>query len=492
MDDPGSLSISHVTAVIIIGLIIIVALVTILSSPAEIQDDSFSDDNCRVNESGLLNNLCVPLFRVVNHSYDMISVGNRKWNNSGVAPSPEECPAFVEKALEPYGGLPPDANLTGIAATARGGSYDFETNIETSEVLERCVNYDQVLYGTPLIGHGGYLTVCLTNDGQPDLIDKQWKTVEEVGLEEIIPASEALLRLQNYEGSFRPPTRAVVYDYIPDGAFNLTISDMEFRYFASNDSVNGAYLEPVWKISAVDEIRKKRFIFYVPAGSRPAKYRYHDPDVSGIRKNFSQLHGSLPVADISFPRDIMIGTNGPVGETIARESVREFVENPEINLSYEGRFRLSPSSSGCLNGYQGEYYSYSSGECHFHVDVYTGAVVSALINESCIRPGFSGKSVAGNISSDEADKLSEKFSRAKYQNFDRYHLTKNRAPYLFKSKGHGNYYLTSYSGDFSAIWYSGVEVDIRVADGLVTSYSVTDNYLDYSCAPPAAPERIDV
>jgi hypothetical protein len=488
MSDFGSISGTQLVSGIVIGFLVVGAVLFFLLQQSPPSIPSFQDDSCQINESGMLIDPCVPLFKIINGTYDTVSQGDRDWNDTGKAPSPEECPGFVKKALKPFGGLPDDAKFSSIDDTASGGTYNGTTGIETMEVLERCVHYRQFLYGIPVKGHGGGLTVCLTNDGEPDLISKHWRSVEEVGMEQVIPASEAIVRLKNHDGRFNPPTKTLIYDYIPDSAFNLTITGMKIGYFASNNSANETYLEPVWTITTVDNIRRMPFIFYVPASYQPVKYAHLKSDFFGNQRNFSQVKGNLTAVNISYSQNVLIGTSGPVGKDAAQRSVREFIENPESNLTYNGRFRSS--SSVCGGGYQGEYYSIDTRDCHFMVDVYSGSIISASINESCIKPGFSGKSVSGNITSENADTLARNFAREKYPFYDKRHIISNHKPYFEKST-YGDYYLISYSGDFGTISESGVYVSVRYRDGLIYHYSISDDDLQYLSVCEGSVVRID-
>jgi hypothetical protein len=417
------------------------------------------------------------LFKILNTPNDTVSQGDRDWIGKGPAPSLNDTQGYVEKALEPYGGIPKDAVLSSVNIGASEGTYNGATGIETDVADERCANYNQVLYGIPITGHGGYLNVCITGGGNPDLISKHWKSVEEVGMERVIPASEAILRLKNYDGMFNPPTRTSIYDYIPDMAFNLTITGMKMGYFASNDTANETYIEPVWIISAIDTIRSMPFTFYIPASYNPGQYDLNN-DLFGNQRNFSQVKGIMPGPDISFPQTILMGTSGPIGTNAAQDAVRQFIENPGLNLTYNGRF-LS-SSNACEGGYQGEYYSFNTSDCQFQVDVFTGSIILASINESCITPGFSGKYVTGNITKEEAISLAENFAREKYPLFDKKHMIYDNSTYLEKS-GYGDYYPILYIGDFSAVSDSGIEILVRYRDGLIETYSVTDDYLDTLC-----------
>lgn len=464
-------------AAIILGGIVVIGIVILLFLPQTGGSSLRSQDNlCRVNESGMLVDPCIPLFKINNGTNDTISAGDDgpSWDP---APPTNESQRYIDKALEPYGGVPKDAVLSSVDVMEWSGTYNSTSGIETQWATKWCAKYTQFLYEKPIIGYGGSLSVCIINGGKPSSISKHWMSVEEVGMERVIPASEAIERLKNHEGRFNPPTRTLIYDYIPDAAFNLTIKEMELRYFVSDNSTNETYLEPVWRISTIDNIRHMPFIFYIPAGYQPAQYTHPNSDLFGNPRNFSQIKGSMPVSDISLPQTVLIGTTGPLGKNAAEESVRKFIENEEINLTYNGRYRSS--SSVCNGGYQGEYYSFNTTDCQFQVDTYSGVIISASLNKSCVKPDFSGKTSLGNLTKDEATSLADRFAREKYSFFDEKHMSRDSS--FFKKFKEGDYYGISYTGDFGTISESGMYINVRYRDGLITSYSVKDDDLEYLC-----------
>ncbi len=487
MDDSGSLSGMHFSIFIILGLIIVAAAIVVLTSTPDKISGPVSDENCRVNESGMLIDPCVPLFKIINGTNDTFTIGERDWPFEP-APPINESQKYIEKALEPYGGLPKNAVLSSLEETAWGGTIDPSTWIETKHAEEWCANYHQYLYGEPVTGHGGSLAVCIVSEGKPDLIRKKWVSVEEVGMERIIPPSEAVNRLEKRDGRFNPPTKTLIYNYIPDGPFNLSIKTMEVRYFVSEDPANQTYLEPVWRISSFDTVRGMPFIFYIPAGYRPVKYTRSIRDIFGNQRNFSQIGGNLSSLNVSPSSYVAIGTSGPIGKDAAMKSVQEFIENTAANLTYHGRFRSV--SDMCSGGYQGEYYKINTTDCEFRVDVFSGTMISARLHESCVRPGFSGKSEKRNITTAEARDLSDTFVQKKYPNFNEKHLVLSYGPDFNKDRD-GDYFRISYSGDFGAISDSGVYMSVSSRDGLVTRYWITDDDLQYLCGGYEREIRID-
>jgi len=191
--------------------------------------------------------------------------------------------------------------------------------------------------------------------------------------------------------------------------------------------------------------------------------------------------------DVSPSQYVLMGTSGPIGKDGAQKIVRQFIENPDLSLTYNGRYRSS--SSMCEGGYQGEYYSFNTSDCDFKVDVYSGSIISASINESCIKPGFSGKYLTGNVTKEEASFLADHFARQKYLYFDEKHLTTTHPPSLYGSQLDGAYSIY-YSGDFGTLTESGLYISVRYHDGLIDRYSISDDDLEYLCVEEG-PVRID-
>jgi hypothetical protein len=484
-DSESSIKTQIVTG-IVVGIILVGVVVLFVYLQQNTSSPLFRDDSCRLNESGMLVDPCVPLFTINNKKNGTISLDNHL-GPGNPAPPMNESQKYIDKALEPYGGVPKDAVMSSLQESEWSGVYDGKTGVETTWATEWCAHYTQLFYGKPVTGSGSYLIVCITGGGKPTLIRKNWLSIEEVGMERVIPVSEALLRLKNHDGKFDPPTKTIIYDYIPEGAFNLSVMDIEMRYFASENSTNRTYLEPVWRISAVDNIRRMNFIFYIPASYRPAKYTHLKSDLFGNQRNFSQIKGNLSAMDVSPSQYVLMGTSGPIGKDGAQKIVRQFIENPDLSLTYNGRYRSS--SSMCEGGYQGEYYSFNTSDCDFKVDVYSGSIISASINESCIKPGFSGKYLTGNVTKEEASFLADHFARQKYLYFDEKHLTTTHPPSLYGSQLDGAYSIY-YSGDFGTLTESGLYISVRYHDGLIDRYSISDDDLEYLCVEEG-PVRID-
>ena len=96
---------------IVISFVIVTAIFFFLILPpgGNMRSESTipgSEQSPHENQSDLV----MPLFRVTESPNDTVKAEN--WSADGQfaeAPSPEECPSYAKKALEPYGGMPRDA-----------------------------------------------------------------------------------------------------------------------------------------------------------------------------------------------------------------------------------------------------------------------------------------------------------------------------------------------------------------------------------------------
>jgi len=434
MADSESFTKTQIITGVVVGIILVGVVILFVYLQQNTSSPLFRDDSCRLNESGMLIDPCVPLIKVI------ITTGKSESKKSPVSFWSEDNRQW-EKKIEEW-------------------------------VTEHCVFYVPDPHDSPDPEYG-FLSKCPVHFGESESLNGSIR-LEIVGMQEIIPASEAIERLNYDKGLFHPPTKGSVYNHLPHVAMNLSIVSMNLEYLMTSDHQNHTYLEPVWDITAREEIRDMPFRFYIPADYQPSKQRtFQKNEFSHF---FSNISFFSTVPDLALPYHFWVGSSGPVGNVTAAEEVRLFLENPGSNLTYKGRYQ---QISGPCGGYQYEYYRFEKDDCQILVDVYSGSVVRAVINESCIRPGFSGKSVMGNISKAEAKTLTDKFVREKYRLFNENHLIADSFDYTYNEGGENQ---ISFSGDFAGIRQSGVNIRIRFYDGLITRYEVADDSLEYMCS----------
>jgi hypothetical protein len=444
------------------GTIILIAIMTFISFslPREIHGNGFSDAGVTVDPESSKNdpgNLTMPLFRIITHANDSVRYENSSaFMQLKPAPSPEECLPFAEMAMKIYGGIPRDAQLESNQAdsTACIGKDCF--------VTARFLKYRQKPYGIPIYGDGGRLNIVLTAGGIPSDISKHWLTLDEVGIVKVIPASDAIERLRAGEGK-----------NIPLDPLDLTIASAEPGYFAPDNITNGSYLEPIWIITARDEIQKKALTLYVPAGKMPAMMELSSVSDQGIDRNFTAAGGTIPRPDVSTALHIMVGTSGPVGKNAAQESIQKFTDNPGIALDYRGQSSRQNDGCGGQN-YNWVFYDFTSGNCEFYVDTYTGSVIYATMDRSCTRTGIPAlPSLAMKSPEDATNNVSE-FLHDKYLQYDQRHIVSR---YKNLPDSYHNDIEYGFTGD-----NTNIDLAFDPGDGRLTQYAVYNSNRIGKCA----------
>ncbi|HXX54809.1 MAG TPA: hypothetical protein VEI81_01795, partial [Methanoregula sp.] len=297
---------------IVIGTAFLAVLFFLILSPGVNQvthsEVSLNIQDPPINQTDLV----MPLFRVTKNPNDFIEFENWSADSQfAEAPPEKECPADAEKALEPFGGMPRDAVFDSIKDASNGCiGNDYG---EKCFVTSRMIVYRQKPYGMTIHGKAGGMMIELTAGGFPSRISKQWLTLEESGIDHIIPASEAMTRLRHGEGINVPP-----------GPLDLTILSVEPAYYTPENLSNESYLEPVWAFNARDEIHQNALTLYVPAEKIPPSVELIPESGPGMSPNFTETGGTIPIADVSSASHVYVGTSGPVGEDAARESIRLF------------------------------------------------------------------------------------------------------------------------------------------------------------------------
>jgi hypothetical protein len=444
---------SSLRAIAIIGctLVIIIAAgaVFLLSSEKDLPLNSTSDTLCHIDWFGNLEDSCVPLFRINGtDTFQYVNFSGPQWKED--TPSPEDSKTLAVTALEPFGGMPPDAAVESIVDSlwSIGG-----TSGHRSGLGNRRLSYRQSPYGMPIYGNAGDMWIDLNSGRNLSVLSKKWYSLEEDGLIRIIPASEALHRFK--ENSEKTS---------PDSQYNLTIRDMKLGYSAPSQNTS-AYLEPVWVINATNEILGTPQLLIIPAGTIPDQKELYGKNLFGNIRNFTLLKGKVPKPDI--PREMhnyLVGPTGPLGEEQIKESIRSFLDHHQVNLTYQGRaVRLYR----CGDEYLGDYSVASTGNCSFEVDSYSGMVIKAFVDNSCSDIRIGNLPAAIKNDPDSARKLIADFARKQYRQYDTQDVS------VFPMGWDGVYYLKGKSVLFI--------VAFDPVSGNLQGYQVFNHHSDLLC-----------
>ena len=427
--------------IIVIGIVAIIvvaaSLFLFLTPSINSSMEGSQNTSCRTDWTGNLVDPCVPLFYIINGSNDTISYENFSvMSQFEAAPSPDECKVFAVKALEQYGGMPPEAVITSMIEGSRWGIGSQDGTVK-SEVGTRRIYYRESPYGMTIYGTGGQMFVEIGFGGNVGLLEKDWLSLREVGLVRVIPASKAIEKLRQGE-AINAPLEAV----------NLTVSDISMGYYSPVNTTEPRRLEPVWVISATDEIQQRSLRLFVLAASDTIPPELNDKKDPGVVRTFSQRGEKIPAPDITGASNLLIGTSGPVGEARALDSIRNFTGNPDLALTYNGRF---VEHEECGQVYYWVYYDFTSPGSHFKVNTYTGAVLSAEMNRSATAIGIKNLAELMNNSMEGADPLIMNFTRSRDPLFD-----KRNMKIAYRQMPDNSYSDISFSlkGDSSKIYLS--------------------------------------
>jgi len=430
---------------------------------------------CRLDSSGKLLDTCVPLFRIVNGTNDTIQFDNSSLLG-GPAPPADECNHYAEIALEQYGGLPEDAVLIGIENGTIGLKYNPTTKESTPPVVEtRRLTYLQKPYGFSIVKKGGKMQVDIGAGGVIPELEKHWYSLEETGLIKIISQSEAVQRLQ--EGQCHD---------LPDLALNLSIHNMTLGYYPPVNKIVPQYLEPVWIIDAIDETRGRSMQLYVPAEANQSG-GYKTPELPVSRyKNFTLIRNDTIRQKNIYPAGIWLGPTGPVDRENASNTIKMFTEKPDLNLTYKGRF-FESGSGGCGgSSYFWDYYEFSTPDCNFRVDSYTGTMLLASLNTTCsnAKIGAFNMSKATVPLPSMISKVTN-FTRERYYHFDQRRMNLDVSSYSWYSND-----FFDFRGDRAVQSDYEIWLNFRPDDGLLTNYVVRDDVVEYACMDGGKPIKI--
>lgn len=465
---PGTLIVIVLLAVwVIISLVLSGTFVVITPEP--------ENQYCLINSSSNVHPLYVPRLLILNRTNDSVQYENftvllNGGDSDEYAPPAEECNHYAAIALEPYGGMPEDAVMASLIDASSWGYYNATTSQMKSGVATRRMDYKQMLNGMPVLGKAGWMTVELGGNGSLRMLDKHWLTLKETGLTPLIPQSEAIQRLK--EGQIRDA---------PDLAFNLRIRGMSLGYYTPLNGSEPQYLEPVWIVKATDIIRGKDLELYVPAQNDTSYGGVNPAVLESPDSNFTQIRCNLIPPDVAYPVNVWYGTSGLVGKERALNTIRSFTEKPDITPTYDGRFS-EHGGGGCGgSSYFWDYYEFSTSDCNFKVDAFTGTMLSASLSSTCSNAGI-GKFKLENVTPTE-HMIAQvtNFTRDRYYHFDQRHmkiiLNMSDIPiYEFYNNDH-----YEFTGDMALQSNFGVKLEFQPDDGLLSGYTVTDDRIDYLC-----------
>lgn len=177
-------------------------------------------------------------------------IGKDRPNTTSV----KEAPKAAREALEPYGGLPPDAVYDGASITYT--EYIKGDVVESKVPESTTVFYSRMINGLHVIGDSNTIILELGEDGELLWLYKVWRNYTYVGDVPIIQLNTAIDKLEReelVESSSHPEAGEITIDMIAPG------------YYAKNIGGSETLLEPIWMFYGGNASTKSRFGFYVYA-----------------------------------------------------------------------------------------------------------------------------------------------------------------------------------------------------------------------------------
>jgi len=171
--------------------------------------------------------------------------------------TPEEAPEVARTALEPYGGLPPDAVSNG-AFTQHERVYNSTLKEYVPGLPEATtISYNQkMINGLWTIGDSNYIRVDLGENGELLRIVKEWRNYTYTGDVPVISLETAIDKLERQE--------LIESDWHPE-AGDITIDLISPGYYAKEISKNETLLEPLWMFYGGNTTNGARLRFYIYA-----------------------------------------------------------------------------------------------------------------------------------------------------------------------------------------------------------------------------------
>ncbi|MFA5268878.1 MAG: hypothetical protein WC379_12980 [Methanoregula sp.] len=151
-------------------------------------------------------------------------------------PSESEAPAMAAKILEKYGGLPKDAVIKHVG-TVSMQKYNTETEITEEQYPQFTqVIYSQQINGSPVIGPGAEINICLGPGGEMLQIEKAWRHLEFSREVPVISSGEAFVKLKKHDLLVIPQSSLA----------GITIGDVRLGYYAEDRQRDQTVYSPVW------------------------------------------------------------------------------------------------------------------------------------------------------------------------------------------------------------------------------------------------------
>jgi PKD repeat protein len=159
--------------------------------------------------------------------------------------SAKDAPEVVKRLLQPYGGLPADAVMTG-AGTNYGEYFQNGTRI-AKKPTSTTVTYTRLINGMGIIGDNNRIRVEI---GENELLwyFKEWRNYTYIGDVSIISPQTAIEKLKQEElidSSIHPE----------DG--NISIDMITLGYYAKKTGENDTILEPIWMFYGKSSARSR-------------------------------------------------------------------------------------------------------------------------------------------------------------------------------------------------------------------------------------------
>lgn len=154
-------------------------------------------------------------------------------------PSEDEAPAMAAKILEKYGGLPDDAILKHVETVSMQ-----KYNTATGKTEEQYPQFTQVVYsqqvnGSPVIGPGAEINICLGPGGELLQVEKAWRHLEFSREVPVISSGDAFKKLKKHDLLVIPQSSLT----------GITISDVRLGYYAEDRQRDQPEYFPVWIFS---------------------------------------------------------------------------------------------------------------------------------------------------------------------------------------------------------------------------------------------------
>jgi hypothetical protein len=169
----------------------------------------------------------------------------------------EDAPDVARRILEPYGGIPPGAELNG-ASTDYSTTYNLTLNkVISKEPMFTSISYSQKkINGLWINGDSNRILLTLGDNGEHLWLSKIWRNYTYAGNVPVIPLDAAMEKLDLYE--------FLDSDWHPE-AGEITIDHISQEYYARKLPNNDTLLEPVWRFEGGNAITDARLGFNVYA-----------------------------------------------------------------------------------------------------------------------------------------------------------------------------------------------------------------------------------